>query len=261
MDEKYSKPVVYETRWKIWDHIEGNRKSTPEKRTTTARSNHREKKERAENSIVNLEEPIKSISPLSHSSIPAWSIYPMIKRRKPETQTTRGIASNKRLNLTRRQRIDLISHGIRSFSISKEEMEEKDRVERIRGTGLSSTSSQYRIDGQCQYWRWHVLKHTPFIGAHVSVSMSVFRRRFLPTCLPRRDIRVVLPRCTVCRANRAHRKKFWPVETRNFDEFFFFSIFDPDTCHFWFGSESSIDPSPSTFLHQYFLTICENSNI
>lgn len=242
MDEKYSKPVVYETRSKIWDHIEGNRKSTPEKRTTTARSNHREKKERTENSIVNLEEPIKSISPLSHSSIPAWSIYPMIKRRKPETQTTRGIASNKRLNSTRRQRIDLISHGIRFFSISKEEMKEKDRVERIRGTGLSSTSSQYRIDGQCRYWRWHVLKHTPFIGAHVSVSMSVFRRRFLPTCLPRRDIRVVLPRCTVCRANRAHRKKFWPVETRNFDEFFFFFIFDPDTCHFWFGSESSIDP-------------------
>lgn len=90
---------------------------------------------------------------------------------------------------------------------------------------LCCTSSQYRIDGQCRYWRWHVLKHTPFIGAHVSVSMSVFRRPFLPTCLPRRDIRVVLPRCTVCRANRAHRKKFWPVETRNFDEFLFFLFF------------------------------------
>lgn len=159
MDEKYSKPVVYETRWKIWDHIEENRKSTPEKRTTTARSNHREKKERTKNSIVNLEEPIKSISPLSHSSIPAWSIYPMIKRRKPETQTTRGIASNKRLNSTRRQRIDLISHGIRFFSISKEEMEEKDRVERIRGT---KHRSLFHVQPVSDRWPMPILKVTCF---------------------------------------------------------------------------------------------------
>lgn len=208
-------------------------------------------KKRTENSIVNLEEPIKSISSLSHSSIPAWSIYPMIKRRKPETQTTTGIASNNG-DWIRQEDSESISHPMVfvSFVFDIEGRNGEERSE-ARNTGLCSTSSQYRIDGQCRYWRWHVLKHTPFIGAHVSVSMSVFRRRFLPTCLPRRDIRVVLPRCTVCRANRAHRKKFWPVETRNFDEFFFFSIFDPDTCHFWFPRVRS-DSSPSTFCTNTF---------
>lgn len=37
-----------------------------------------------------------------------------------------------------------------------------------------------------------------------------------------------------CSANHAHRKKFWPVETRNFDEFLFLD-FHLDPCHLWSG--------------------------
>lgn len=194
--------------------------------TGTGRSDHREKKNREFDRKPRRANKI-DLTPftfLHPSRLIDLRIIKTGNRQQQQQELVPDICQTReRLNSTRRQRSYIVPWYSFRYRDAKEEMEEEDdRVEKDPIRSLCCTSSQYRIDGQCRYWRWHVLKHTPFIGAHVSVSMSVFRRPFLPTCLPRRDIRVVLPRCTVCRANRAHRKKFWPVETRNFDEFLFF---------------------------------------
>lgn len=174
----------------------------------------------------------------------------MIKRWKPEIQTTTGIASNNG-DWIRQEDNDLTSRGIRFRHRRKKRRrkiawKEDLRSEARNTPGLCSTSSgHYRIDGQCRYWRWHVLKHTPFIGAHVSVSMSVFRRRISSHVLAKKGYT-----CRVTTVYCLPRKPCPPEEILTGGNpklrwilFFFFPFSIPIRAIFWFGSEASIDSS------------------
>lgn len=229
--------AIYETRSKTWDRlIEGNQKSTPEDRTTTGRSDHREKKKK------NMEFDRKSRRANKIDLTPFTF---------PPDQFTWWLNVENRKYKQRRELLRIteiefdkkttISHPVVFvFDIEGRNGGERSRGKRIsdprhethpvsvpRPAATIGSMANADIEGD-MFW------NTPLSSVLMSRFLWAYLGDvFLPTCLPRRDIRVVLPRCTVCRANRAHRKKFWPVETRNFDEFFFFfPIFDPDTCHF-----------------------------
>ena len=249
--------AIYETRSKIWDrHIEGNQKSTPEDRTTTGRSDHREKKKK------NMEFDRKSrrankidLTPFPPDQFTWWlNVENRKYKQRRELLRITEIEFDKKTT---------ISHPVVFvFDIEGRNGGERSRGKRIsdprhethpvsvpRPAATIGSMANADIKGD-MFW------NTPLSSVLMSRFLWAYLGDvFLPTCLPRRDIRVVLPRCTVCRANRAHRKKFWPVETRNFDEFFFFffpfSI--PIRAIFWFGSEASIDPPlPSTFYTNIF---------
>lgn len=219
--------------------------------TGTGRSDHREKK-KTENSIVNLEEPIKSISPLSHSSILlAWSIYGLLK---PETDNNNNnnnknwfpISVKQERDWIRQEDNDLTSyHGIR-FDIETRKKKWRRRMiawKKIR-SGLSvarrasiGSMANADIEGD-MFW------NTPLS----SVLMSRFLWAYLgDRFFPRACQEGIYVSCyhgvlfaaqTVPTGRNFDRWK--PETSMNSCFFLFLSIFDPDTRHF-----RSI--SPSTF--------------
>lgn len=97
---------------------------------------------KTENSIVNLEEPIKSISPLSPFLHPSRLIDLRIiktgnrqQQQQQEELVPDICQTRERLNSTRRRRSYIPWYSFR-YRDAKEEMEEDDRVEKIR-SGLS----------------------------------------------------------------------------------------------------------------------------
>lgn len=258
--------AIYETRSKTWDRlIEGNQKSTPEDRMTTGRSDHREKKKK------NIEFDRKSRRANKIDLTPFTF---------PPDQFTWWLNIENRKYKQRRELLRIteiefdkkttISHPVVFvFDIEGRNGGERSRGKRIsdprhethpvsvpRPAATIGSMANADIEGD-MFW------NTPLSSVLMSRFLWAYLGDvFLPTCLPRRDIRVVLPRCTVCRANRAHRKKFWPVETRNFDEFFFFFSHFRSRYVPFFDSVPRLrsTPPPVYFLRQYFLTICENNN-
>lgn len=127
--------------------------------TGTGRSDHRGKK--TENSIVNLEEPIKSISLLSHSSIfLAWSIYGLLK---PETDNNNNkknwfpISVKQERDWIRQEDNDLTSHGIR-FDIETR----KKKWRRMIAWKRSDPVSLLHVQPVSDRWPMPILKVTCF---------------------------------------------------------------------------------------------------
>lgn len=146
--------AIYETRSKIWDrHIEGNQKSTPEDRTTTGRSDHREKKKK------NMEFDRKSrrankidLTPFPPDQFTWWlNVENRKYKQRRELLRITEIEFDKKTTISHPVVFVFDIEG-RNGGERSLEWKEDLRSEARNTPGLCSTSSgHYRIDGQCRY--------------------------------------------------------------------------------------------------------------